>query len=107
MLTAKARLHIQNHNEPNGRAIIVGERAALKALGTALTKASNSVLGLEQVELYTSDGHKYEILITCDASEEEWQTLPVPYDNKHDLNELQVVKMLDEIKCSKTPKSSS
>jgi hypothetical protein len=52
MLTAKARLHIQNHNEPNGRAIIVGERAALKALGTALTKASNSVLGLEQVELY-------------------------------------------------------
>jgi hypothetical protein len=101
MLTAKARLHIQNHNEPNGRAIIVGERAALKALGTALTKASNSVLGLEQVELYTSDGHKYEILITCDASEEEWRTLPVPYDKKHDLNELQVVKMLDEIKNSK------
>jgi hypothetical protein len=104
MLTAKARLHIQNHNEPNGRAIIVGERAALKALGTALTKASNSVLGLEQVELYTSDGHKYEILVTCDASEEEWQTLPVPYDKKHDLNELQVVKMLDEIKNTSTSK---
>jgi hypothetical protein len=101
MLTAKARLHIQNHNEPNGRAIIVGERAALKALGTALTKASNSVLGLEQVELYTSDGHKYEILITCDASEQEWQTLPVPYDKSHDLNTLQVVKTLDEIKNSK------
>jgi hypothetical protein len=101
MLTAKARLHIQNHNEPNGRAIIVGERAALKALGMALTKASNSVLGLEQVELYTSDGHKYEILITCDASEEEWQSLPVPYDKGHDLNTLQVVKTLDEIKNSK------
>jgi hypothetical protein len=40
-------------------------------------------------------------LITCDASEEEWQTLPVPYDKKHDLNELQVVKMLDEIKNNK------
>ena len=43
MLTAKARLHIQNHNEPNGRAIIVGERAALKALGTALTKVGVEV----------------------------------------------------------------
>ena len=98
MLTAKARLHIQNHNEPDGRAIIVGERAALRALGTALTKASNSVLGLEQVELYTSDGHKYQIVITCDASEEEWQSLPVPYDKKHDLNTLSVIKTLDELK---------
>ena len=98
MLTAKARLHIQNHNEPNGRAIIVGERAALKALGTALTKASNSVLGLEQVELYTSDGHKYQILVTCDASEEEWQQLPVPYDKQHDLTKLQIIQTYDEIK---------
>lgn len=102
MLTAKARLHIQNHNEPNGRAIIVGERAALKALGTALTKAGNSVLGLEQVELYTSDGHKYQILITCDASEEEWQTLPVPYDKNHDLNNLNIVKQFDEVKSTST-----
>lgn len=101
MLIAKARLHIQIHNEPNGRAIIVGERAALRALGTALTKASNSVLGLEQVELYTSDGHKYEVLITCDATEEEWQKLPVPYDKTHDLSRLEVVKMLDEIIKSK------
>ena len=98
MLTAKARLHIQNHNEPNGRAIIVGERAALKALGTALTKAGNSVLGLEQVELYTSDGHKYEVLITCDATEEEWQELPVPYDKSHNLNKLKIVQTYDEIK---------
>ena len=102
MLTAKARLHMQNHDEPNGRAIIVGERAALKALGTALTKASNSVLGLEQVELYTSDGHKYQILITCDASEEEWQSLPVPYDKNHDLNKLNIVKQFDEVKSTST-----
>lgn len=98
MLTAKARLHIQIHNEPNGRSIIVGERAALKALGTALTKASTSVLGLEQVELYTSDGHKYEIVVTCDASEEEWQTLPVPYDKNHDLTKLEIIKTYDEIR---------
>lgn len=98
MLTAKARLHIQNHKEPNGRAIIVGERAALKALGAALTKASSSVLGLEQVELYTSDGHKYEIVVTCDASEDEWQALPVPYDENHDLTKLEIIKTYDEIR---------
>lgn len=102
MLTAKARLHIQNHNEPDGRAIIAGERAALKALGQALTKAGNSVLGLEQVELYTSDGHKYQILITCDVDEEEWQALPLPYDKKHDLNNLSIVKQFDEVKSTST-----
>lgn len=98
MLTAKARLHIQNHTEPKGRAIIVGERAALRALGTALTKASSSVIGLEQVELYTSDGHSYEILVSCDVAEEEWQALPCPYDKKHDLTELQIIKTIDQFK---------
>jgi len=101
MLTAKARLHIQIHNEPNGRSIIVGERAALKALGMALTKAGTNVLGLEQVELYTSDGHKYEIVVTCDATEEEWQKLPVPYDKNHNLNDLEIIRTLDEIKSQK------
>lgn len=106
MLTAKARLHIQIHNEPNGRSIIAGERAALRALGMALTKAGNSVLGLEQVELYTSDGHKYQVLITCDATEEEWQKLPVPYDKNHDLNSLEIVKQFDEIVSNKHEKKT-
>lgn len=89
---------MQNHTEPNGRAIIVGERAALRALAESLHKASKSLLGLEQIELYTSDGHKYELLITCEASEEEWQSLPVPYDKNHDLTTLEIVKTFDSMK---------
>lgn len=100
MHNTKARLHMHNHNEPNGRAYVVGEKAALKSLGEALIKASKSALGLETVELYTSDGHKYEIFITCDVSEEEWQNLPVPYNKKHDPNNLEIVRTYNEFKDS-------
>lgn len=98
MQNTKARLHMHNHNGPNGRAFIIGERNSLKALGEALIKVSKSKLGFENIELYTSDGHKYEILITCDVSEEEWQQLPVPYNKKHDPSTLQIVKTYDEFK---------
>ena len=98
MLTAKARLHIQNHNEPNGRAFILGDKQALRALGDALIKASQCAAGFENIQLFTSDGHKYELLIARDISEEEWQSLPVPYDKKHDPNSLEIVKTYDELK---------
>lgn len=88
---------MHNHAEPNGRAFIVGEKVALRTLGEALIKASNSIIGLENVELYTSDGHKYIILITCDVNENEWQSLPVPYDKNHNPQELDIVKTYDEI----------
>lgn len=100
MQIARGRLHMHNHNEPNGRAFIIGEKVALKTLGEALIKASKSVIGLENLELYTSDGHKYEILITCDVSEEEWQELPVPYNKKHDPNNLEIVRTYKEFKNS-------
>jgi len=89
---------MHNHTEPNGRAYIVGEKQALKALGEALIKTSKSVIGLDTIELYTSDGHKYEIIITCDISEEEWQELPVPYNKKHNPENLQIVESFNQIK---------
>lgn len=98
MLHAKARLHMHNHNEPNGRAFIIGERLALRSLGEALIKASKNALGIENIELYTSDGHKYEILITSEVSENEWQTLPVPYDKKHNPNSLEIISTYNELK---------
>lgn len=98
MLKIKSRLHLQNHNEPNGTAYIIGERQALRALGEALIKTSKSIVGLETVELYTSDGHKYEIVITCDVSEEEWQELPTPYDKKHDSTKLSIIQSFNECK---------
>lgn len=98
MLNIKSRLHLQNHNEPNGTAYIIGEKQALRALGEALIKTSKSIVGLDTVELYTSDGHKYEIVITCDVSEEEWQQLPTPYDKKHNAGQLQIINAFNELK---------
>lgn len=98
MLNIKARLHMQNHNEPQGRAYIVGDKQALKALGEMLIKTSKSVIGLDTIELFTSDGHKYEIVVTCDVSEEEWQNIPVPYDKKHDVNKLEIIQTFNELK---------
>ena len=92
---------MQNHNEPQGRAYIVGDKQALKALGEMLIKTSKSVIGLDTLELFTSDGHKYEIVITCDISEEEWQQMPVPYDKKSNPEQLRIVQIYDELKPKK------
>jgi len=97
-MQVKSRLHMHNHAEPNGRAYIVGEKQALRALGEALIKTSKSVIGLDTIELYTSDGHKYQVIIACDISEQEWQSLPVPYNKKHDPSQLEIIKSFDEIK---------
>lgn len=98
MLNVKSRLHMHNHKEPNGTAYIVGERSALRELGEALIKASKSPVGFDQIAMYTSDGHRYEIIMTCSVSEEEWQTMPVPYDRKHDPSKLEIIKLYSELK---------
>jgi len=96
-MQAKARLHMHNHNEPNGRAYIIGERESLRKLGETLIKASQNGVGLETIDLYTSDGHKYQLMVTREVSEEEWQTIPLPYDKKHDPSKLEIIKTYDEI----------
>lgn len=97
MQHTKSRLHMHNHNEPQGRAYIVGERAALRALGEKLIAGSNSLLGFETLTLYTSDGHPYEIFITSNVSEDEWQQLPVPYDKNHNPDSLEIVGVYDKL----------
>ena len=99
-MQVKGRLHMHNHNEPNGREYIIGEKIALRELGETLIKASQSGVGLETIDLYTSDGHKYQILVTREVSEDEWQNIPLPYDKKHDPSKLEIVKTYDEIKNS-------
>lgn len=96
-MQVKARLHMHNHNEPNGRAYIIGERDALRKLGETLIKASQSGVGLETIDLYTSDGHKYTVVATREVSEDEWQNTPVPYDKTHDPSQLEIIKTYDDI----------
>lgn len=77
-MIVKSRLHLYQHNGPKGRGYIIGERAALRALSEALRKAADGALGSETVTVYGNDGHDYEIFITKDVSEQEWQVLDRP-----------------------------
>ena len=79
-MIAKSRLHIYPPQGPKSRAYILGERQALRALSEALRKAADGVLGSETVTLYSNDGHDYEIFVTRELSELEWQTLTSPTD---------------------------
>jgi len=95
-MTPKARLHIHPHRGPNGTAYIVGEKAALRALADALKEAANGVVGLEKVSLYTSDGHSYDIVISSDIAEEEWQATAPSYDKSSDPTKLKSIKLYEE-----------
>jgi len=90
-MIVKSRLHLYQHSGPKSRAYVVGERAALRALSDALRKAADGVLGFETITVYSKDGHDYELFITKDVSEEEWQTLERP-------EVLSSVQVFDQIK---------
>ena len=98
MKSILSRVHLHTHKEPNGRAYIVGDRQGLRALSKALEQAAITGVGLETVKLHSSDGHVYEIMIVADVSEEEWQTLPVPYDKSSNPKNLEKVKIYESIK---------
>ena len=95
-MTPKSRLHIHTHKGPNGTAYIVGEKSALRALSDALKEAANGVVGLEKVTLYTSDGHSYDIVISSDVAEEEWQAIKPSYDRASDPTKLKYIELYTE-----------
>jgi hypothetical protein len=95
-MTPKARLHIHPHRGPNDTAYIVGEKSALRALSDALKEAANGVVGLEKITLYTSDGHAYNIVISSDVSEEEWQIMPPSHDKSSDPTKLKSIQLYKE-----------
>jgi hypothetical protein len=74
-----ARLHLYPHTEPKQDLYIVADPQALRALGQALIKVSQSPQGFERVQLHTSDGHEYTAMIVSGVSEEEWQAIPPAY----------------------------
>lgn len=98
----KTRLHLHTNRGPRTRAYIVAEPQALRDLAKAAESASRSVVGMETVTFYTSDGHEYELFIACDVSETEWQAMPVPYDTKSDPSRLNIVQIYDDLKSKNT-----
>jgi hypothetical protein len=93
-MNVKSRLHIYQPKETKGRGYIIGERSAMLALADALKRAATGVIGTETINLYTSDGHDYEIMITKSVEEEEWQNFP------KDPSGLESIKIYNEVKQS-------
>ena len=79
IMKTPARLHVYNAQGPRDTAYIVADRAGLRQLAEALKNAANSAVGMETIKLFAADGHEYEVMITCDIDEEEWQTTALPY----------------------------
>jgi hypothetical protein len=79
IMKTPARLHVYNARGPRDTAYIVADRPGLRQLAEALKNAANSAVGMETIKLFAADGHAYEVMITCDIAEEEWQATELPY----------------------------
>lgn len=93
-MIVKSRLQISVDDDVKGRVIIIGEKAALKELGRALLTAADSPAGFDATHLYKGNGHDFEIFITKNVSEEEWQEIP------NDLNNIDFIYEYDRLKKS-------
>lgn len=75
-MTVKSRLEIYSSTDIKGRAVIAGEKEALKELAKTILKAAETAVGFHSVNLYKGNGHDYEILVTKNIEEIEWQSMP-------------------------------
>jgi hypothetical protein len=93
----KTRLHLYPHRGPKTKAYIVAEQQAFKQLAKAADAASKSVIGLETVTFYTSDGHEFELFLVSDVKETEWQDLVPPYTKNADPGQLKIVELYNDL----------
>ena len=92
-----SRLHLYPHSCPQGYAYIVGDPAALRALGDLLKTAASSMVGIESAELFGSDGHNYELRIISKVDEAEWQQLALPGLDLQGAEKLDTVQTFNEL----------
>lgn len=93
-MNIKSRLQIYPSKDTKDRAVIVGEKQALKALAQTILQAADSPSGFQSITLFKGNGHDYQILVTKNIDEEEWQDMPVESDN------ISSIKLYDEIRTS-------
>ena len=91
MLTARARLKLKPNTGTRGRAYIVADAAALRTLAQASELAARGAVGIEICTLYAADGHPYEIFITREVTEDEWQ-------QDQEADAIESVAMYDSVK---------
>lgn len=92
------RVHVYPHKGPKTTGYIVGEKSGLLRLAKALEQAARGAVGTEKITLYSSDGHEYDMLVTRDVSETEWQQMELPFDKNADPAKLESIKTYNEIK---------
>ena len=92
------RVHVYPHKGPKSTGYIVGEKSGLLKLAKTLEQAARGAVGTERVTLYSSDGHEYEIVVTKEVTETEWQTMELPQNKKADPSKLQSIKDYKELK---------
>lgn len=80
-MNIQSRLEIYPSKDVKDRSVIIGERRALRELGQALIRASENAAGFESITLYKGNGHGYEIFITKNVDESEWQSIPEDPNN--------------------------
>lgn len=92
-----ARLHLYPHSDPRGRAYIVADPAALRALSELCKTASHSMTGVENATFFGSDGHEFELVVVSDVSDDEWQQLALPGLDINGADSLNTVQLFDEL----------
>lgn len=93
----KTRLHLYPHNGPKTKAYIVADQQAFRQLARVADAASKSVIGLESMVFYTSDGHEFELFLVSDVAEAEWQVLDPPYSKNANPDKLCIVKIYNDL----------
>ncbi|NDG30387.1 hypothetical protein EB118_09980 [bacterium] len=102
-MKVQSRLHLYSSKNVKERAYIIGEKTSLLALAEALKRAATGNFGSELVTVYADNGHDYDIFITKDISENEWQNLP---NDPSKLNSIETYdKIKSELQKEKAPKS--
>lgn len=75
-MNCKSRLEIYVGKDVKSRTVIAGERQALRELANALLKAADVTTGFHSINVYKGNGHDYEIFVTKNVEEDEWQNMP-------------------------------
>ncbi len=75
-MNIKSRLEIYPSYDVNGRSVVLGALRSLWELVNCLIRAATDATGFHSVNLYKGNGHDYEIFVTRNVSETEWQNIP-------------------------------
>ena len=93
-MNVKSRIKIYTGKDIKDRTVIAGEPNALRALAKTLINTANSPSGFDAIRLYEGTGHDFEIVVTSDITEDEWQNMPAKS------SDLACIQIYDDLRTS-------